>query len=164
MAKDSIQEKTWKGLIAPRVGDMAPDFSLRDQRGRIHKLSEFRGNFVFLNFWATWCPPCVGELPMMDSLNQKFKAKNFAMVAVSVDEDWRAVASFFRERGKSPSFMVLMDPDKEVSAGIYGTDRYPETYLIDPSGRLIKKFIGAYNWTSAGQLSEFDELFSKKTQ
>lgn len=143
---------------------MVPDFRLKDQSGHSHKLSDFRGNIVFLNFWATWCPPCVGEIPLMETLNQRFKAKNFTMVAVSVDQSWDEVRSFFKERGKRPSFLVLLDAEKEVSAGLFNTSKYPETYVIDPKGRLLKKYIGAYDWVSDDKLNDFEEFFAKKTQ
>lgn len=148
----------------PRVGELVPDFKLQDRKGRWHKLSDFRGSVVFLNFWATWCPPCVDELPVMDALNQRYKAKNFTMVGVSVDDDWETVNEFFQDRGKFPSFLVLLDSKKDVTTLSYGTSKFPETYIIGPTGILLKKYIGAFNWLSADKLDDIDNFLSKKTQ
>src|ERR1051326_7887498 len=73
------------GII--NVGQKAPDFSIKDQSGRLVKLSDFRGKVVFLNFWATWCQPCIREMPYMQKLNDRLKGRDFQMLAVSVDND-----------------------------------------------------------------------------
>src|SRR5262245_61519597 len=72
-------------------GQLAPDFTLKDKNGKEVKLSDYRGDLVFLNFWATWCPPCVDEMPEMELLNRAFKGRKFQMVLVSVDSDWATV-------------------------------------------------------------------------
>ncbi|MDB5036904.1 MAG: alkyl hydroperoxide reductase/Thiol specific antioxidant/Mal allergen, partial [Bacteriovoracaceae bacterium] len=82
-------------LKEPVLGKEVPDFELEDSKGQKHRLSDFRGNLVFLNFWATWCPPCIQEFPLMEALNQKFKAKSFSMIGVSVDQSWVDMGPFF---------------------------------------------------------------------
>jgi thiol-disulfide isomerase/thioredoxin len=163
VAKDTGHEAN-KDPKLPEIGSLVPDFKLQDRKGRFHKLSDFRGNIVFLNFWATWCPPCVEELPLLDSLNRRYSAKPFTMIAVSVDTNWQTVNTFFRDVKKTPSFLVLLDSSHKVAQDLYGTYKYPESYLIDAEGRLIKKFVGAYNWVSPDKFEEIDELFAKKTQ
>ncbi|MBN8554077.1 MAG: TlpA family protein disulfide reductase [Deltaproteobacteria bacterium] len=146
----------------PKVGQKVPDFILEDRTGKKYQLSSFRGNLVFLNFWATWCPPCVEELPAMEVLNQRFKAKKFMMIAVSADESWERVDTFMSELNRPPSFLVLLDPEKQLTTGVFGTTKFPETYVISPEGILLKKYEGSYNWNDPARLKEFEALLSKK--
>jgi thiol-disulfide isomerase/thioredoxin len=136
------------------------DFSLLDRQGKAWRPSDFQGNFVLLNFWATWCPPCIEELPMMEALNQKFKAKNFSMIAVSVDNSWEEIDKFFQKGGSYPSFLILLDSPKAVSRSL-GTEKFPETYLISKEGKILKKFVGPINWMNPKILAEFEDFFRK---
>jgi peroxiredoxin len=154
--------KNQGAVSPPKIGEKVPDFVLKDRSGKTFQLSSFRGNLVFLNFWATWCPPCVEEIPAMEVLNQRFKAKKFMMIAVSVDDSWERIDTFLNALSHPPSFLVLLDEDKALTTGIYGTEKFPETYLIGPDGTLLKKFAGSYNWTDPKQLKEFETLLSKK--
>jgi peroxiredoxin len=131
---------------AGRAGFPAPDFALRDLDGRTHHLSDFRGKVVFLNLWATWCPPCRMEMPSMERLHQRLRGKDFVMLAVSEDESGAAaVQPFVQEMGLT--FPVLLDPEGAVPPH-YGVTGYPETFLIDRSGRVINHTIGPENWDS----------------
>jgi peroxiredoxin len=117
------------------IGQQAPDFSIKDQQGRVVKLSDYRGKVVFLNIWGTWCQPCIEEMPEMETLNQKFKDKKFQMMAVSVDNDWEEVNEFYREHNLTmPAFL---DPGRQV-ASLYKVFKYPETFLIDANGNVVK--------------------------
>jgi len=155
-----------RDLSGPKVGSSAPGFSLKDRAGKSFSLEQFRGNLVLLNFWATWCPPCVKELPSMEYLNQHFKAKNFTMMAVSVDESWAVIDEFFgRDRFFSrqpPSFLVLRDPEKRVAEGLYGCTGWPETYIISPTGQLLKKFEGEVNWTDKKIIQKLEQWLKIK--
>ena len=150
----------------PKVGGVAPQFSLNDRTGKSFSLEQFRGNLVLLNFWATWCPPCVKELPSMEYLNQHFKAKNFTMMAVSVDESWAVIDEFFSNdrffSRRSPSFLVLRDPEKRVAEGLYGCTGWPETYIISPTGKLLEKFEGEVNWTDKKIIQKLEEWLKIK--
>jgi len=150
------------GVIKPKVGDLVPDFVLPDQNGNSYLLSDFSGSYVFLNFWATWCPPCVEELPSLDGLNYRFKSKNFTMVAVSVDDSWKDIHKFLSKLNRRPSFLILRDNLKLVSSGMYGTDKFPESYLIGPKRHLLKKYIGAYNWLNEGKVKQIEDLMETK--
>jgi peroxiredoxin len=117
------------------VGQQAPDFSIKDQSGKLVKLSDFRGKVVFLNFWATWCTPCVREMPHMEKLNQAMKGKKFQMLAVSVDNDWKDVNQFYGEQELTlPAFL---DPGHQISS-LYKVGKFPETFLIDPNGFVVQ--------------------------
>jgi thiol-disulfide isomerase/thioredoxin len=134
-----------------------PDFELTDRQGKTHRLSDFKGNVVFLNFWATWCPPCIQELPSMEQLNQSLKAKNFQMIAVSVDQSWEEIDSFFQRMGWQPSFLILLDSQRVVAEGLYLTEKYPESYLLDAAGKRLFFHQGADNWMSPANLNRINE-------
>jgi peroxiredoxin len=128
----------------PRTGYPAPDFTLPDLNGRLHHLSQYRGKVVFLNLWATWCPPCRMEMPAMERLHQRLRGRDFVMLAVSADEGGKdAVAPFVAEMGLT--FPVLLDPDGRLSPR-YGVTGYPETFLIDRNGQVVNHTIGPADW------------------
>jgi len=122
----------------------APDFTLSDVEGRPVRLREFRGKLVFVNFWATWCPPCRLEMPGMEQLYQTFKQTDFAMLALSIDRQGAQVVAPFMKELKL-TFPALIDHKTEV-ARQYGLRGLPTTYLIDREGRLVRKLIGAHEW------------------
>src|SRR5512144_790820 len=110
-------------------GDPAPDFRLTSTDGRTISLADLRGKVVMVHFWATWCPPCVEEIPSLDRLNRSLGGQDFAVLAVSVDEGGApAVSDFLKRQGLT--LPVLLNPDRSVATS-YGTLRFPETYLID---------------------------------
>lgn len=128
-----------------REGDVAPDFSLTSLQGKPVSLSSFRGRVVMVHFWATWCPPCVEEMPALEGLARTFVDRDFDILAVSVDEGGaNAVASFMKKNRLS--LPVLLSPD-HAAATLYGTFKFPETYLVDRGGIVRKKLIGAVDWT-----------------
>jgi peroxiredoxin len=126
------------------VGRSAPPFSLPALEGEEEvSLASLRGKVVLLNFWATWCKPCEDEMPAMERLYQALAGEPFELVAVSVDED-PGVVRAFRDR-LDLSFPVLLDPRKRA-AKAYQSFRFPESYLIDPSGVLVARYIGPREW------------------
>lgn len=143
---------------APRTGYQAPDFSLPDLQGKLHRLSDYRGRVVFLNLWATWCPPCRMEMPSMEALYQRLRHRDFAMLAVAEDEGGAAaVAPFVREIGLT--FPVLLDPEATVSPR-YGATGYPETFIIDRDGQVVSHTIGPAAWDSEQMVAYFDQLLA----
>ena len=106
-------------------------------------LHDFRGKVVVLNFWATWCPPCVEELPSLVELQAKLKNRGIQVVAVSVDVDGNAYRRFLRDQ--KVDLLTVRDPDHK-SDTLYGTFKYPETYIIDRDGKLRRKFVGPVDW------------------
>lgn len=142
-----------------REGDMAPDYTLTDMAGLQQSLP--RGKVVLLNFWATWCPPCRDEMPSMVELHKRLHAGGLEIVAASVDKDMGKLNSFVREYGLP--FQVLKDMDKVVSLG-YGVVRYPETFLIDRTGKVRFHLIGAVNWTDPTVLKAIQTMLAEKPQ
>jgi peroxiredoxin len=119
----------------------APDFELADHTGKKWSLAKLRGRPVLLNFWATWCPPCAEEMPGMEDLSRKV-GDQAVVLAVSVDENWDLVSRFF-PRGTPLS--IVLDESKELPKK-YGTEKYPESFLIDPQGRVRHYFINTRKW------------------
>ncbi|HEY2029098.1 MAG TPA: TlpA disulfide reductase family protein [Myxococcales bacterium] len=105
-------------------------------------LSAFKGKTVLVNFWATWCPPCREEMPSLTRLAQSFDPKTFEVVTVSVDDGWAPVEKFL---GKSVPFRVALDEGAVVSR-IWGTSKFPESYLVDKEGKVRLKFVGPRDW------------------
>ena len=133
----------------------AKEFTLKDWQGRPISLSQYRGRVVFLNFWATWCPPCRDEMDSMLRLTDSLKNhSDFTMIAVSEDKNWQDVTSFLKEgagaggRLKLDNLMLLMDENYRV-AHSYGTEKLPETYLIDKQGNVRHYVINKRQWDSA---------------
>jgi peroxiredoxin len=132
------------GIHRPTEPSEAPDFTLMSLEGRPVQLREFKGKLVLLNFWATWCAPCLHEMPSMERLYQTFKATPFVLLAVSMDRQGEAVARPFVD-SLQLTFPVLLDTTLEVGRQ-YGVRGLPTTYLIDPEARLIGAVIGARDW------------------
>lgn len=138
------------GAKPTSIGKAAPDFTIQDS-DRTVSLSQLRGKIVVLNFWATWCPPCVEEMPSLVQLQRKFKNTDVTVLAVSVDEDADAYHKFLKDHGID--FLTVRDPgpksNKGVSAPVasrYGTYKFPETYILDRKGVIRRKFIGPIDW------------------
>ena len=131
--------------VGAQLGAPAPDFALRDLGGEAVALHEQRGSVVFVNFWATWCPPCRDEAPSLQRLYGRLHEEGFEILAVSIDApgQGQAVEEFRREFGLS--FPILLDPAKDAHAS-FGVTGVPETYLIDVRGRLAERFIGPRDW------------------
>ncbi len=133
----------YSGSRPPRIGTVAPDFTVQDAQSKV-TLSQFRGQIVVLNFWATWCPPCVEEMPSLVEMQRRMKAKGVTVLAVSMDVDDGAYRQFVKEH--NVNLLTVRDPDQKSNA-LYGTFKFPETYIIDRNGVMRRKFIGAVDWT-----------------
>jgi len=133
----------YSGTRPPRIGMAAPDFTVRDS-SRTVTLSQFKGQVVVLNFWATWCPPCIEEMPSLVQMQQRMKDKGVTVLAVSVDVDNSSYQRFLRDHGVN--LLSVRDADQK-SNSLYGTFKFPETYVIDRNGVVRRKFIGAVDWT-----------------
>jgi thiol-disulfide isomerase/thioredoxin len=131
-----------RGQHPKQVETVAPSFALNDGTDSVD-LSKLRGKVVVLNFWASWCPPCLEELPTLIELQHRMP--QIDVIAVSTDEDQAAYRKFLKEH--QVDLKTVRDGSQRVSS-MYGTFRYPETYVIDRKGILRRKFIGPQTWTS----------------
>ncbi len=112
-------------------GQAAPDFVLRSATGENLRLSEYRGDVVLINFWATWCGPCRQEMPLLDDLYGRYQRVGFNLLGINIDEDSRRAMQMVKELGVN--FPVLFDENKEVSK-LYEVEAMPVTILIDREG------------------------------
>lgn len=138
-----------QGTIAARGPWLAPDLQLQDLDGKAVRLSEFRGKFVVLNFWATWCEPCIGEWPQVHQLAQRLVDRDDVVVlAVSIDEDPKLVRPFLDRMslGETP-VQVLWDSTQSVHR-TFGTEKIPDTYFIDEDGQVKYAFVNVRKWGS----------------
>lgn len=141
-------------LVPVASGRTAPDLTVSDLEGRPVALSEFRGRVMLLNVWATWCPPCVWEMPAMERLYRELGDEGLEVVAVSVDVaspaaigsgrgSGDAVHSFVQERGLT--FTVLLDPDRRIER-LYQVRGLPTSYLVDRDGVIRRTVLGPAEW------------------
>jgi peroxiredoxin len=151
--------KMEQAIHADRATGAAPTFKLTDAKNQEVTLDSFRGKVVFLNFWASWCGPCREEMPSLAQLARQMDPQTTVFLAVSVDEGWPEVKEFL---GPDPlPFKVLLDQTKSVS-NTYGTNQYPETYVIGPDGQLRYKFIGARDWSNIAAIKLLEKAGGRR--
>jgi peroxiredoxin len=143
----------------PATGYAAVDFTLPDLAGTPVRLSDLRGKIVFVNLWATWCPPCRAEMPSMQALYDRLKGRDFAMLAIAEDTNPADVTAFVQELGLT--FPILLDTDNRLP-GRLGVTGYPETFVIDRDGRVIKHVIGPEEWMAPRVIAYFEDLIGTK--
>jgi cytochrome c biogenesis protein CcmG, thiol:disulfide interchange protein DsbE len=132
-------------------GDKAPGFAVTTENGNKITPSDFGGKLLVLNFWATWCPPCVEETPSLSEFAKIYGKDGIVVVAVSVDKSDAAYRRFLAQ--VRPGFQTARDPDADVPAR-FGTFKWPETYVIDQSGRVRQKYISNRNWMDPAVVNE----------
>jgi len=142
-----------RGSHPTLVGNPAPDFTVQDADRKV-SLHDFRGKTVVLNFWATWCPPCVHEMPSLVKMQSDLKDR-VVVLAVSVDEDERSYRTFLKKN--NVDVLTVRDPQQK-SNELYGTFKFPETYIIDRQGVVQRKFIGPVDWTRPDVVEYLNKL------
>ena len=150
----------------PKLGKLpapAPEFQAADHTGAKTALSAYRGKVVFLNFWQTACPPCKDEMPSMEALQKRYADEEFVVLALSSDPSWEPVRAFFPQ---GTSMTVLLDPPAEGEnlgdiARSYGTERWPDTYLIDREGRVRYYYVNKRHWDSENAVACIDALLQE---
>jgi peroxiredoxin len=130
-------------LMRPARARLAEDFSLSTPAGGKFRLSEQRGKVVLVNFWATWCPPCLEEMPAMERLWSRHKDAGFVLVAISLDTDPKKVSPFVSAR--QFSFPIALDPKMEI-AEKYGVRALPSSFVIDRDGTVTGVALGPRSW------------------
>jgi cytochrome c biogenesis protein CcmG/thiol:disulfide interchange protein DsbE len=125
------------------IGDRALDFSVPAFPSGSLDLKDYRGQIVVLNFWATWCPPCVEETPSLEQFAEKMRGRGVTVLSVSVDENQKALQDFIQKY--HISYPVGRDPDQSLSSR-YGTFLFPETYILDRRGLVAEKVANAIDW------------------
>ena len=146
---DSLRERVVS------VGDRAPGFAVTTDSGKRITARDFGGKVLVLNFWATWCPPCVDEMPSLQAMAQQLAGKGVVVLGVSVDKNQANYQRFLQQA--KIDFQTARDPEADISAE-YGTFKFPETYVIDSDGRVRQKHIGPRNWLDADLVKSIESL------
>ena len=137
-----------------------PDFALSEIGGGNVKLADYRGKIVIVNFWASWCNPCVEEFPSMMKLIEELKG-DVVIVAVTSEESKSDIETFMKAFAlPKPNFHVVWDTDKAVMQK-YGVEKVPESFLVGRDGKLLRKITGTENWNSPGAVAFFKDLLAK---
>lgn len=124
----------------PEVGDAAPNFKLEGLDGKVHQISDYKGKYVLVNFWGTFCPPCVKEMPAIQHQYDKWKDKApFEILAINLSEDLFTVQSFMKQFDLD--FPVALDTNRTIEKK-YGLASYPTSFFIDPKGKIVEVQIG----------------------
>jgi len=149
-----------RGGDSLRAGDAAPEFTIRTLDGENVSLSDYRGKAVFLNFWASWCPPCRAEMPSIESLKHQMAGCDFVILAVSVDSGnqekiIKKVQTYIDDNGFT--FEVLIDNEMTVARD-YGVTSVPTTFILDESGVIVEVSRGAEYWDDGVRLAQFRNL------
>ena len=150
-------ERAKSSVEADEIAAAAPPLKLPAKAGTLD-LQSFKGKVVLVNFWATWCPPCRDELPSLTRLAQSYDPKSFVVLAVSEDEGWGPVDSFL---GKEAPFTLALDEGQKV-AHVWGTSKYPESYLVDASGTVRLKFVGPRDWADPNMSTVIESYGAKR--
>jgi len=129
-----------------KAGDTAPNFSITTDRGKTITATNFGGKVLVLHFWASWCGPCVEEVPSLNEFQKKVADSGVVVLGISVDTNVNAYRKFLDKY--QVAFQTARDPDANISTS-YGTFKYPETYIIDRSGKVVQKVIGEGDWSDA---------------
>lgn len=138
----------------------APEVTLKRVSGETLELSDYRGKWVFINFWATWCPPCIAEMPSMELFYQRYKERNMAMLAVSIDQSDKQFVIDFVEKYEL-TFEIFLDPSSEIAMQ-FGVMGIPSTFILNPKGEIVSQATGPREWMESSIIEYFDELMAEK--
>ena len=139
-----------------KEGENAPNFTLKNLDGKEISLNQFRGKHVLINFWATWCGPCKIEMPSLEALYERFKDRNFVLLAISNDMFGANIVKPF-VKAHNINFPVLLDQRLKVS-NAFGVVSLPTTFMIDPQGKIIGALFGAEDWATPSNILYFENL------
>lgn len=145
------------GELMEYRGQALPGFTLQDLQGDSHSLKAYRGKVVMVNFWATYCPPCIEEMPSMQRLRDKLGDRDFAILAVNMAEPRGEVEAFLRRHEIQVDFPVLLDPEGKVVSQWMIT-AVPTTFILDPQGEIRYGLFGGLEWDKPEIVDTLTEL------
>jgi peroxiredoxin len=148
------------GVETPERKTAAPDFTLKDHAGKQFALKEVRGKVVFLNFWATWCPPCIEEMPAIEKLHRDLEKEGLVILAVNFQESPERVRDFFREHNLT--FTALLDRDGKVFE-LYQAWALPVSIVINKRGEIVGRAMGSKDWYSEEAVQLFQKLVAEES-
>lgn len=141
-----------------RIGQPLPDFTLPDLQGRMVQLSTLRGKVVFINVWATWCKPCIDEMPTIQRLYNRLHERGLEVLAVSIDSQGALIVAPFM-RDHQLTFRALFDPKSTIQR-LYGSTMVPTSFIVDKNGLLVETILGAREWDNSQMLVRFERLLA----
>ena len=139
-------------------GRPAKDFQFT-LNGKPTRLADLRGRVVLVDFWASWCPPCMDEAPSLNALQALIAPRGGTVLGVSIDDDESAYQTFLQTY--HVNFPTFRDPSKKIETD-YGTSMIPETYVIDRNGKIDRKLVGAQDWTSPQMMAYLNSVLNEK--
>ncbi|HET9086735.1 MAG TPA: TlpA disulfide reductase family protein [Acidobacteriaceae bacterium] len=146
-----------RGRAPRQIGRVAPPFTIHDGSEAV-TLRQYRGQVVLLNFWASWCPPCIEELPSLMALHRRMP--QLVILGVSIDEDAQAYHNFLLQN--NIDFPTIREPSR-ATQNLYGTVQIPESYVIDKSGHIVRKYVSAQDWTNPEILQTLSAVLNEKS-
>jgi thiol-disulfide isomerase/thioredoxin len=136
----------------------APELPIFDKAGAKTDLAKEKGKIFIIHFWATWCPPCVEEIPALSRFWDRYRTRDdIGLYAISVDKDWKTIEAFM---AKNPSSIPLFHDPGAATARRFGTTQYPETYVVNDKGRVLFRVQGAINWEDPELRSRIEQLLA----
>jgi len=156
LAAGLVQAKDLK----PYDGAPLPDFTLSDMQSKSHTLSNYKGKVVMLNFWATYCGPCIKEMPSMQRLKDKMAGKPFVILAVDMAEEPANVAAFLDKHDIKVDFPLLLDPDGTVVEQ-WMISAVPTTFILDTTGTIRYALFGGLEWDSPDVVNTLETLLGE---
>lgn len=139
----------------------AHPFELKDLQGKVWDLEHFKGKFTVLHFWASWCAPCLEELPKILQWSKGFPKDRFALLIVSLDEKWADAREVLPKNPLPENVVSVIDPDSSL-ANQYGSYQFPETYFITPDQKVSSKWVGPQDWNASYFQKRVEEYISKQ--
>jgi len=139
----------------------APELPIYDREGRKTDLSKLQGDLFIIHFWATWCPPCVEELPELSRFWEQYKSRpNVRLFTISVDKDCQTIDGFLQKNPNAVSSAPLFRDPGAATARRFGSSQYPETYIVNKSGRVLFRVQGPVSWSDPDVKSRIDQLIA----
>jgi thiol-disulfide isomerase/thioredoxin len=136
----------------------APSLPVYDRAGKVVDLSKEKGRLIIIHFWATWCPPCVEEVPALSKFWEKYRGRDdLVLYTVSVDKDWKTIDDFAK---KNPNVLPVYRDPNGTTAQRFGSTQYPETYIANKNGRVIYRVQGAIEWNDPAVQQRIQQLLN----
>jgi len=136
----------------------APELPIFDRNGRKTDLAKEKGRLLIIHFWATWCPPCVEELPALSQFWDRYRPRaDVSLYAISVNKDWKEIDDFLK---KNPAALPFYRDPEASTARRFGTTQYPETYIVNEKGRVLFRVQGAVSWSDPDVRHRIEQLIA----